>query len=63
MKRKYFFMLGAVLLLITSCGPKRYGCNRGGCYVLKQTEKKTDKEQQIKKAAVGSLFSYISFPA
>lgn len=60
MKRKYFFTLGVVLLLlITSCGPRRYGCNRRRCITQMPTELKINNDYN-KKAANGSFFIYIS---
>lgn len=45
MKRNYFLAMGVVaVLLLSSCGPKRYGCNRRRCIVEKQEEIQKQKK-------------------
>jgi hypothetical protein len=40
MRRKHLLTIGAALILMTSCGPKRLGCHgRRYCDAPKQTEK------------------------
>ena len=40
MKRKILLAFGAALLVLTtSCGPKRYGCNKKRCIVNNTAEK------------------------
>jgi hypothetical protein len=50
MKKNYLLALGAALILLTSCGPKRLGCHgRRYCDAPKQTE--SIKEPSYKKDA------------
>ena len=43
MKKNYLLGLGAALILLTSCGPKRLGCHgRRYCEAPKQAEQQID---------------------
>ncbi|WP_165764617.1 hypothetical protein [Flavobacterium cyanobacteriorum] len=50
MKRKSLLVLGAaaLLVLITSCGPKRYGCNKRRCIVDSNTKQEVLKTNPTK---------------
>jgi len=58
MKRKYFLMATALLLLVTSCGPKRYGCSRRRCIVESPSGQKMN-DNHNKMAAYWQPFIFI----
>lgn len=40
MKRKYVFIMAAAMVVLTSCGPKRFGCHgKRYCDTPKQIQK------------------------
>ncbi len=48
MKRKYILTIGAALLLLTACGPKRHSCY-GKRRCITDTEKPAPLKQQTTK--------------